>query len=836
MSKKRRTIALLMDYVRGEYQSGVRFGVERAAEAHDVNLVIAFGEMLALPGSSGTAQNSIYHLIGAETVDGIIIASTTLCHHVGIEGMQRFCRSYAPLPVCSIGVAIDGVPSLVVDNALGIDAAVGHMVDAHGCRRVAYLGGPANNEEADVRTAAYFRALADRSLPFDQRLFACGAFTIDSGRASMREILDRGVELDAVVAANDAMALGAIDALRARGLGVPEDILVCGFDDVVIARFTKPSMSTVGQPIKRLGARAVDALMRMIDGEPVPERSLFPVELTLRESCGCGNPADAAGGPSSRARRAPLPPAHAGGREALERDLEKSVAIPAGPLHGWAGELLSALDDELAGEEGRFLRALEALLDAAGREGANLEHFQGVITLLRERVRRGPGDLRGAALAETLEQLWHASRVLVGSASVRSEGQQRLNVELASLYLSWSARSFSTCLSLPILRRMMASELPRMQFSRVAVSLYDDPRRNTMVPLFLMEDGREVEPPPASFPARLLAPDGFLGDGERWSVIALPVAFGDAEKFGVAVLNSGANELVYDALRLQIGSAVKAAALHWEVVRQVELRERLEQEKARQESVVAARIQTALVPTQLSVEGLELSAVMRPAATVGGDYYDVLATAEGGWLGIGDVAGHGLAAGLVMLMIQSMVSALTRSDPNASPSDIVSAVNAAVYENVRSRLKRDEHATLLLLRYERSGRVTFAGAHDDLIVCRARTRRCVCIQSSGVWVGALPAIDAMTRDAEFVLEDGDLLVLYSDGATEARDAHREQFGLERLCSTIESSQDAPADAIRDRIMREVEGWCPSPDDDVTVVVARYSAPRGLSLQSAGFPT
>ncbi|WP_437807048.1 SpoIIE family protein phosphatase [Sorangium sp. So ce1078] len=834
MSKKRRTIALLMDYVRGEYQSGVRFGVERAAEAHDANLVIAFGETLALPGSSGTAQNSIYHLIGSETVDGVIVASTTLCHHVGIEGMQRFCRSYAPLPVCSIGVAIDGIPSLAVDNALGIELAVGHMVDAHGRRRVAYIGGPVNNEEAAVRAGAYRRALADRSLPFDERLFACGVFNIDSGRAAMHEILDRGVELGAVVAANDAMALGAIDALRARGLGVPEDVLVCGFDDAVIARFTKPSMSTIGQPIKRLGAHAVDMLMRMIDGEPVPDRSLFPVELTLRESCGCGNPAGAASAPPSGAGRAPLPPA--GGRAELERFLEKSVAIPAGSLHGWAGELLSALDEELAGEEGRFLRALEALLDAAVRDGANLEHFQGVITLLRERFRRGRGDPRDGALEETLEQLWHAARVLVGSASVRSEGQQRLNVELASLYLSWSTRSFSTCLSLPILKRMMASELPRMQFSRVAVSLYDDPQRTTMVPLFLMEDGREIEPPPASFPARLLAPDGFLGGGERRSVIALPVAFGDAEKFGVAVLNSGANELVYDALRLQLGSAVKAAALHWEVVRQVELRERLEQEKVRQESAVAARIQTTLVPAQLSIEGLELSAIMKPAATVGGDYYDVLATAEGGWLGIGDVAGHGLAAGLVMLMIQSMISALTRSDPSASPSDILSAVNAAVYENVRSRLKRDEHATLLLLRYERSGLVTFAGAHDDIIVCRARTRRCVCIQSSGVWIGALPSIDAMTRDAEFALEDGDILVLYSDGVTEARNIHREQFGLERLCTTIESSQDAPADAIRDRILKEVEGWCPSPDDDITVVVVRYSAPRALSLQSAGFPT
>ncbi|MGK4003480.1 SpoIIE family protein phosphatase [Sorangium sp. So ce1036] len=824
MTKKRRTIALLMDYVRGEYQSEVHFGVERAARAHDVNLLFAFGETLARPGATGAAQNSIYQLIGRETVDGIIVASATLCHHVGVEGMQRFCRSYAPLPVCSIGMAIDGIPSLVVDNALGIELSVAHMVDEHGRRRIAYIGGPADNEEAAVRAATYRRALAARAIPLDGRLFAFGGFSLDSGRAAMREILDRGVEFDAVIAASDNMALGAIEALEARGLRVPRDVLVAGFDDAAIARFTKPSLTTIHQPIKRLGARAVDTIVRMLDGEAVPERSDFPVELTRRESCGCGDQVEAASAPPSAAARreaASLEDA----RGALARLLEKSVPMPAGSLEGWPGALLSALDEELAGNEGRFLRALEALLDAADREGAVLEHFQGAITLLRDRFRPRPGDLRDGSAAGALERLWHASRIVIGSASVRAEGQRRLDVELASLYLSWSARSFSTCLSLPVLRSMLAEELPRMRFSRVAVSLYDDAQRTTMKPLFLMADGREVEPPPASFPARLLAPGGFLWGPERRSAIALPVAFGDAEKFGVAVLDGGANEMNYDALRLQLGSAIKAAALHWEVVRQVELRERLEQEKVRQESAVAARIQTTLVPAQLEIDGLELCAAMKPAADVGGDYYDVLATRGGGWLGIGDVAGHGLAAGILMLMIQSMVSALARSEPEASPAGILCAVNAAMYENVRSRLRRDEHATLLLLRYERDGRVTFAGAHDDIIVCSARTRRCVCIQSTGVFIGALPAIDAMTRDAEFVLEDGDVLVLYSDGVTEARNAHREQFGLERLCATIEAVQAAPVDAILRRILGEVEGWCPSPDDDITVVVARYHAPR-----------
>ncbi|WP_437630239.1 SpoIIE family protein phosphatase [Sorangium sp. So ce854] len=824
MTKKRRTIALLMDYVRGEYQSAVRIGVERAAEAHDVNLVITVGETLTGQGAAESIQNGIYHLVGAEAVDGVLIAAATLCNHIGVEGMERFCRGYAPLPMCSIGIALEGVPSILVDNALGIELGAGHLIDEHACRRVAYIGGPTNNGEARLRLEAYRRALAARAIPWDDRLVASGDFNIDSGRAAMAEIMDRGVAIDAVVAANDNMALGAIDLLKAQGRSVPGDLLVCGFDDVGVARYTKPSLTTVRQPIKRMGEIALETVLRMLDGEPVTMRNVQPIELTRRESCGCAYQALAAGRPGTVPPPRAAPSALAGGREELGRAIELAAGIPAAELGGWTCELLSALEDELAGREGRFLHALERVLDTAAREGVFLDVFQGVITLLRAQVRRPGGDPAGAAANEALEPLWHASRILVGRASVRAEGRQRLDVELAAIDLSWSGRWFSTCLSLPLFKRMLASEMPRLRFTRVAVSLYDDPDHTTLKTLFLMEDGREVQPPAERFPAHHLAPPGFLSSGERRSAVVMPLTFGDAEEYGIMALNTGVNEVAYDALRLHVGSALKTVALHREMVRQVELRERLEQERGREESAVAARIQTTLVPEQLDVEGLELCAAMTPAAEVGGDYYDVIATPGGGWLGIGDVAGHGLAAGLVMLMIQSMVSALTSRDPGASPSELIAALNKAIYKNVRGRLKRDEHATLLLLRYERGGRVTFAGAHDDVIVCRARTRRCVCIPSTGVWVGVLPSIEAMTRDAELVLEDGDVLVLYSDGVTEARNAHREQFGLERLCAAIEAAQAAPVEAIRDRILREVEGWCPSPDDDITVVVARYRAP------------
>ncbi|WP_437625620.1 SpoIIE family protein phosphatase [Sorangium sp. So ce1151] len=841
MAAKRPTIALVTDYLTGEYQAEVHFGVERAAEEHDVNLLVVFGETHARPGYTMVPSNTIYPLISAATVDGLVIVSSALTNHLGIQGTHEFCRSYAPLPVCSVGLALPGIPSVTVDNASGAETVVAHMVDDHACQRVAYISGPANNEEATLRADAYRRVLAARSLPYDERLFVFGDFLIDGGRSAMRELLARGVDFDAVVAGNDHMALGALDALKAHGLDIPNDVLVCGFDDAAVSRVTKPSLTSVRQPIKQLGALALQTVVRMLAGERVPERSQLPVELTRRESCGCGYyatvpraPAGArrpaaedARGPAAEGARAlaatpaePGPPSLAGQREEMERSLASAVTVPGASRTTWPGALLSALEEELAGREGRFLQALTHVLDEAAREGVALDQFQGVVTLLRARLRMASQG----AQHDGAERLWHACRALIAQASVRAEGERRIYLQLASVNLSWTGRCLSTCLSLPLLRRTLATELPRLALTRASVSLYDDPKRATLKPLFLMESGREVEPPRGSFPTRCLTPPGFLSSRERWSVFAMLITFGEAEHFGIAVLGSGANEVVYDALRLQLSSALKAVAMHREIVRQVEIRERLEQERLHQETLVAEHIQTNLLPPLLAIEGLELSATMKPAAAVGGDYYDVIATPGGGWLGIGDVAGHGLAAGLVMLMIQSMVAAMTRGAHATSPAEVVSALNQAIHDNVRNRLKRDEHATLVLLRYERSGRVTFAGAHDDLIVCRASTRRCACIPSSGVWVGALPSIDAATRDEELLLEDGDVLVLYSDGVTEARNAHQEQFGLERLCSTIEAAQAEPVDAIRDRILRDVECWCSSPDDDVTIVVARYRAP------------
>src|SRR5262249_49156262 len=132
-----------------------------------------------------------------------------------------------------------------------------------------------------------------------------------------------------------------------------------------------------------------------------------------------------------------------------------------------------------------------------------------------------------------------------------------------------------------------------------------------------------------------------------------------------------------------------------EALRQAEAAKVAIAEKKRLESElqIASHIQTAILPRDPQIEGLQMAARMLPAAEVGGDYYDVFPFEGGCWIGIGDVAGHGLPAGLVMLMIQSVVYALVQNDPAASPSNIVRELNSVLFENVRKRLKQTEHAT-----------------------------------------------------------------------------------------------------------------------------------------------
>ena len=241
--------------------------------------------------------------------------------------------------------------------------------------------------------------------------------------------------------------------------------------------------------------------------------------------------------------------------------------------------------------------------------------------------------------------------------------------------------------------------------------------------------------------------------------------------------------------------------------------------KREEELLIAQRVQTSIVPRECKVSGLEIATAMIPAEEVGGDYYEVLPFDRGAWLAIGDVSGHGLSAGVVMLMLQSAIAGHTAARPDAGPAEVLCGVNRVLYDNVRNRLHQDDHVTLTVLRWT-PGKLRFAGAHEYLLVWRRATRSVEYVKTPGTWVGVLADIARFSEESEIAFDAGDVLVLYTDGVTEAMNSNGEQYGLERLGEVIGQCATAPAERIVENVLESVRVWMTEQADDITLVVIR----------------
>lgn len=263
------------------------------------------------------------------------------------------------------------------------------------------------------------------------------------------------------------------------------------------------------------------------------------------------------------------------------------------------------------------------------------------------------------------------------------------------------------------------------------------------------------------------------------------------------------------------------------------LTEAVRSARIEEELDIARRMQTSILPRRFDVPGLEIAAVMRAADAVGGDYYDVMPCPGGCWIAIGDVTGHGVNAGLVMLMVQSALSAIVRGAPHASPRDVLAQVNEVLFDNIRNRLERDDHVTLSLLRYGEDGLFVMTGAHEDVLVLRGATGLVESVRTQGTWVGARTGIASANFDRPLRLDPGDTMLLFTDGITEARSADGELFDLARLEAALAAAAGRSPSEIRDEVLGAVDRFMVRQQDDVTLLVIRYGGPPERGARRPG---
>ncbi len=237
------------------------------------------------------------------------------------------------------------------------------------------------------------------------------------------------------------------------------------------------------------------------------------------------------------------------------------------------------------------------------------------------------------------------------------------------------------------------------------------------------------------------------------------------------------------------------------------------------EMEVAKRIQTSLLPQNRRVGAYDVAARMQPAAEVGGDYYDIIqAGEERNWIAIGDVSGHGVESGLVMMMTQTSILSLVQENPRLGPAEVFNAVNDVLKENI-SRLRAARYMTLNVVRLLDEG-LTLAGKHQDVLVWRHATGNVETVANEGCWIGVVDDTRGRVADQVIAMAEGDVALFFTDGATEAMNARGEMYGEARLAAVLARVADKPLEDALEALFADIATFRSVQDDDVTMMLVR----------------
>lgn len=283
-----KNIAVLMTGLDSDAQAETLKGIEEYGKARGFNIA-AFvwftGPMER--DKHNTGEINLAKLPDFNLFDGVIVFSNAM-HR---EDNKRFIEDIladVSCPVVGMGCNPNGCPGIYTDCYTAMKKVVEHFIVEHRMTRIHFVKGVEGNPDGEARFKAYLDALEEHGIPYNEDRVSYGDFYVTGAEIAAYEILNSELEFpEAIVCANDIMALTVCDILTAHGYRIPEDVAVAGFDYTNEGRFHSPTLMTVRSNFVELGKKTCETLVKLIDGKTVDREILLPDEVVLAESCGC---------------------------------------------------------------------------------------------------------------------------------------------------------------------------------------------------------------------------------------------------------------------------------------------------------------------------------------------------------------------------------------------------------------------------------------------------------------------------------------------------------------------------------------------------------------------
>jgi len=535
------TIAYLADGFQDPYQVEMLQGLTETAQSGGANLLCFVGGPLPREPQRSDGRHAVYALATSSVCDGFVISGTGLNHEVGTAGLLEFSQRMGKAPMCTVGVHAPGVLTVNPDNERGMERIVTHLIEAHDAKRIALVRGPRQNDEAEARERAFRAAHRRHRLAVDESLILEGDFSFESGAAAVArlaaELGSALRELDAIVASNDRMAIGVMSALSARGISVPGEIAVTGFDDIEEAELTHPPLTTARQGMPRLGQEALRVVLEEIQLGTKRASQVLDVEMVLRRSCGCS-------GLSSSPDPLHAPGFdHLGGgllfhRERIHLELTRVSRGTLGAAgRGWEQRLFAAMADALQqSDDTVFLKTLQALAERLLPGSSELNRLDEVVQALRQQLVPLFGESNKAA-RERLEASIHAARSLLFEMSQRALHNDRIGRLRWNRNLATICNSLSCAVGADELEAAIRANLPLLGIRSAFVALYDegDPQQAQLACAFdadsdLSQFRGQV------FPRSALLPQALSNTGSRGRSYTVQALVGRGQRLGHLLL------------------------------------------------------------------------------------------------------------------------------------------------------------------------------------------------------------------------------------------------------------------------------------------------------------